>query len=133
MTMFSARNWREYPHRYRMEASKFKKSGKTYYPKRMIDPETGDTEQEMVFLPYEGKIITYTVVRIAPKQWGDVGPYGLAIIELTDGTRIFGQMTDCNVNEIKIGDEVRLEFRKIQSEGAHGVLSYGHKFVPKWY
>ena len=42
MTMFSSRNWREYPQRYRLEASKFKKSGKTYYPPRQVDPETGE-------------------------------------------------------------------------------------------
>ena len=48
MTMFSSRNWREYPQRYRYEAVKFKKSGKTYFPPRLVDPETGDTECEKV-------------------------------------------------------------------------------------
>jgi uncharacterized OB-fold protein len=44
-----------------------------------------------------------------------------------------GQMTDVDVEEVKIGMEVRIEFRRIQTEGSHGVLSYGYKFVPKWY
>ena len=87
----------------------------------------------MVILPDEGKIVTFTVVRIAPSQCTDVGPYGLAIVELTDGTKVFGQMTDCDVDAIKIGMEVRLEFRLVQSESHHGVLSYAHKFVPKWF
>ena len=133
MTMFSSRNWREYPERYRMEGVRFKKSGKTYYPRRKVDPETGDTEFEVVTLPDTGKVVTYTVIRVAPSQWGDMSPYALAIVELTDGTRIMGQMTDCDVEAVKIGMEVRLEFRRIQSEAGHGVLSYGHKFVPKWY
>jgi uncharacterized protein len=133
MTMFSSRNWREYPSRYRLEASRFTKSGKTYYPKRLVDPETGDTEQETVILPFEGKVVTYTIIRIAPSQWGDLAPYPLAIVELTDGTRIMAQMTDCNVDDVRIGMEVRLEFRRIQSEGHAGVISYGHKAVPKWY
>ena len=133
MTMFSSRNWREYAHRYRLEASKFTKSGKTYYPKRSVDPETGDTEQETVNLPMEGKIVTFTVIRVAPYQWSDEAPYAIGIAELTDGTRMMAQITDCNVDEVKIGMEVRLEFRRVQTEGHHGVLSYGHKFVPKWY
>ncbi len=133
MTMFSSRNWREYPHRYRLEASKFKKSGKTYFPKRAVDPETGDASQEIVKLPDTGNIITYTVIRIAPDQWGDQSPYALAIAELTDGTRLMAQVTDCDINEVKIGMEVRIEFRRLQAEGHHGVLSYGYKFVPKWY
>ncbi|MCB2202129.1 Zn-ribbon domain-containing OB-fold protein [bacterium] len=131
--MFSSRNWREYPQRYRLEASKFTKSGKTYFPPRDVDPETGDTAQEKVKLPDTGKIITYTVIRVAPSQWGDMSPYGLAIVELTDGTRLMAQMTDCDVDAIKIGQEVRIEFRRIQTEGHDGVLSYGYKFVPKWY
>jgi uncharacterized OB-fold protein len=133
MTMFSSRNWREYPQRYRLEASRFKKSGKTYFPPRDVDPETGDTEFETVKLPDSGKIITYTVIRTAPSQWGDEAPYALAIVELTDGTRLMGQVTDCDVEEVKIGMEVRTEFRRVQSEGHHGVISYGYKFVPKWY
>ena len=133
MTMFSSRIWREFPHRYRLEASKFKKSGKTYFPKRMIDPTTGDTEQETVVLPDTGKIVTYTVIRIAPEQWNDIAPYALAIVELSDGTRLMGQVADCSVDDVKIGMEVRIEFRRIQSEGHGGVLSYGYKFVPKWY
>ena len=133
MTMFSSRIWREAPQRYRLEASKFKKSGKTYFPPRDVDPETGDTEQEMVKLPDTGKIVTYTVIRVAPNMWGDMSPYALAIAELTDGTRLMAQMTDVDVEEVKIGMEVRIEFRRIQTEGESGVLSYGYKFVPKWY
>ena len=133
MGIFSARAWREYPQRYRLEAAKFKKSGKTYFPPRTIDPETGDTEYEIVNLPNLGKIVTYTVIRVAPNQWGDLSPYAMAIVELTDGTRVFGQMTDVDVEEVKIGMEVRIEFRRIQTEEHHGVLSYGYKFVPKWW
>jgi len=133
MTMFSSRNWREYPQRYRREAGKFTKSGKTYYPPRSIDPETGDTAQEKVQLPDVGKVLTYTIIRVGPNQWSDKSPYGLAVVELTDGTRLMVQMTDVDVDKIKIGMEVRLEFRRIQTEDHHGVLSYGHKAVPKWY
>jgi uncharacterized OB-fold protein len=133
MSQFPSRIWREFPQRYRFEASKFKKSGKTYFPPRDIDPETGETEQEIVRLPETGKVVTYTVIRVAPSQWGDQSPYALAIVELTDGTRVFGQMTDCDVNDVKIGMEVRAEFRRVQTEGDSGVLSYAHKFVPKWW
>ena len=133
MTMFSSRAWREYPQRYRLEASRFKKSGKTYFPPRAVEPETGDTDCEIVRLPDTGKVVTYTVIRVAPAQWSDESPYALAVAELADGTRLMGQVTDCNPEEVKIGMEVRVEFRRIQAEGHHGVISYGYKFVPKWY
>ena len=133
MSMFSARNWREYPQRYRMEAVRFKKSGKTYFPPRQVDPTNGDTEFEKVVLPETGKVMTYTIIRVAPAMWGDMSPYAIAVVEMTDGTRVMGQMTDVDVEEVKIGMEVRAEFRRVQTEGSHGVLSYGYKFVPKWY
>jgi uncharacterized OB-fold protein len=131
--MFSSRNWREYPQRYRLEAAKFKKSGKTYYPPRKVDPENGDTEFETVRLPQTGKLLTYTVIRVAPSQWGDLSPYAVGIAELADGTRVMAQLTDCDVEQVKIGMKVRLEFRRVQEEGHAGVLSYGHKLVPDWY
>lgn len=133
MAMFSSRNWREYPQRYRLEAVKFKKSGKTYFPPRQVDPTNGDTEFEKVVLPETGKLLTYTVVRVAAAQFSDISPYAVGIAELTDGTKVMAQLTDCDVEEVKIGMEVRIEFRRIQTEGSHGVLSYGYKFVPKWY
>ncbi len=133
MSMFSSRNWREYPQRYRLEAVRFKKSGKTYFPPRKIDPETGDTECVKVLLPDSGKVVTYTIIRTASAQFKDLAPYALGIAELADGTRVMAQFTDCDVDKIRIGMDVRLEFRRIQSEGDAGVISYGYKFVPKWY
>jgi len=133
MTMFSSRSWREYPQRYRREAVKFTKSGKTYYPPRTIDPTNGDKANETVTLPDTGKVLTYTVIRTAPSQWADLAPYALAVVELTDGTRLMAQMADCDVDKVKIGMEVRMEFRRIQTEGHENVLSYGHKAVPKWF
>ena len=133
MAMFSSRSWREYPQRYRLEASKFTKSGKTYFPPRKVDPETGDTAHEIVRLPDTGKLLTYTVIRVAPSQWGDLSPYAIGIAELSDGTRVMAQLADCNVDDVKIGMEVRVEFRRVQEEGHHGVISYGYKFVPKWF
>jgi hypothetical protein len=133
MSMFSSRNWREYPQRYRLEAVRFKKSGKTYFPPRKIDPETGDTECAKVLLPDSGKVVTYTIIRTASAQFKDLAPYALGIAELADGTRVMAQFTDCDVDKIRIGMDVRLEFRRIQSDSDAGVISYGYKFVPKWY
>ena len=133
MTMFSSRIWREVPQRYRREAVKFKKSGLSFYPPRQVDPTNGDTDGEMVVLPDTGKVTTYTVIRVAPGMWGDQSPYALAVVELTDGTKVMAQMTDVDVEQVKIGMEVRMEFRRLQTESHEGVLSYAHKAVPKWY
>ena len=131
--MFPARAHREYPHRYRLEAGKCKKCGKIVFPGRLICPVCGHREFEKSILPDTGKLVTFSVIKVGPLQFADEAPYAIGIAELTNGARLFAQISDCDVNSLKIGMEVRIEFRRIQTDGHHGVLSYGYKFVPKWY
>jgi uncharacterized protein len=131
--MFPARAHREYPRRYRLEAARCKKCGKILFPSRLICPKCGFREFEKVILPDTGKILTFSVIRVAPSQFADEAPYAIGIAELTNGVKLLAQIADCDVNNLKVGMEIKIEFRRIQTDGHHGVLSYGYKFVPKWY
>ncbi len=131
--MYSARDWREYPRRYRLEAGKCKKCGKIEFPTRLVCSKCGAREFETEMLPDTGKVLTYTVIRTAPSQFTDIAPYAIAIAELTNGVKLTAQLVDCDVDKIKVGDEVRIEFRRVQTDAHSGILSYGYKFVPKWY
>ena len=131
--MYSARDWREYPRRYRLEAGKCKKCGKIVFPERLICPKCGARAFETVMLPDTGKVLTFTVIRTAPSQFTDIAPYALAIAELTNGVKLTAQLVDCDVDKVKVGMEVRIEFRRVQTDAHSGILSYGYKFVPKWY
>ncbi len=123
--------------RYRLEAAKCDKCGKTFFPPRLTCGAFVDAcadcgcEFETVRLPDHGKVLTYTVIHVGPSQFKDETPYVNAIIELADGTKIFAMMTDCDHTKVEIGMEVTLEFRKIMSIGNGGILSYGYKAVPK--
>lgn len=131
--MFPSRIWREFPQRYRLEAAVCKKCGKRYYPPRLVCSECGGRKFVAYKLPEEGKLQTFTVIRVPPSQFSDQAPYAIGIVKFDDGLQIMGQIADCDVDKLKIGQAMRLEFRKIQVHDTHGVLSYGHKFVPKWY
>ncbi len=131
--MFPSRIFREKPHRYRLEAGKCTKCGKIVMPFRLICPDCGCREYEMVKLPETGKLVTYTVIRVAPDQFSDQQPYAIGIAELDNGVKLLAQVADVNIEDLKVGMEVRIEFRRIQSDGHSGVLSYAYKFVPKWY
>lgn len=131
--MFPARAHREYPHRYRLEAGKCKECGKIVFPRRLICPVCGHREFEKIILPDTGKLVTFSVIRVAPSQFTDEAPYAIGIAELINGVKLFAQISDCDVDSLKVGMEVRIEFRRIQTDGHHGVISYGYKFVPKWY
>jgi uncharacterized OB-fold protein len=130
MSSITARYWREIPQRYRGEAAKSVKTGKVYFPPRLVEPKNGNRKFEPVKLDYEGKLITYTIIRVAPAGFEDQGAYPLGIIELPGGARITAQIADCPIDKVKIGMKVRVEFRKILDEGHEGIHCYGYKVVP---
>ena len=131
--MFPARIWREMPQRYRLEAAKCTKCGTRYYPPRLVCKECGNRKFETYALPEEATLQTFTVIRTPASQFSDQAPYAIGIAKFDDGLQMMAQIADCEMEKIKIGMKVRLEFRKIQIDGSHGVLSYSYKFVPKWY
>ena len=128
--MFPARYWREIPQRYRLEAKKCRGCGATYFPPRLICANCKSKDFEEVKLPDQGKLLTFTTIRVAPSQFVDQAPYSMGIVELDDGTRLLAQIADCEPDQIKTGMKLRLEFRKIQQDGEAGILCYGYKYVP---
>jgi uncharacterized OB-fold protein len=126
-----SRYWREIPQRYRLEAGKCKKCGFVCFPPRLICPKCGWREFETINLSDRGKVLTYTVIRVAPHQFVDQAPYAVGIVELEDGVKLTGQLVDCEFDQLKIGLPVRIEFRKLYQEGEGGIICYGYKFVPE--
>jgi uncharacterized OB-fold protein len=126
----SARYWREIPQRYRYEAAKCKKCEKVFFPPRRVCSQCGTREFEKTHLPQEGKVETFTVIRVAPSGFSDEAPYAVGIVSLPGGIKVTAQIVDCDPTRLTIGDRVRLEFRKIRQDGDSGILCYGYKFVP---
>ena len=129
--MFSpAKAWREFPQKYRLEAEKCTECGKVCYPPRIICPECRGRSFEAVTLPREGKIVTFTVVRVPPAGFADQSPLPIALVELDNGVRLMVQVGDVeDPSVLEIGQTVRLEFRRICSDGEAGPILYGHKAV----
>ena len=74
--------------------------------------------------------MTHTVIRVAAGEFSNMIPFAVGIVELDDGTRITGQIVDCEPAELRRGQKVKFEFRRIQEDGEGGVIAYGYKFVP---
>ena len=129
--MFSpARAWREFPQRYRLEAERCTECGAVLYPPRAVCPKCSARTFETVVLPREGKVVTYTVVRVPPTGFTEQIPLPIALVELANGVRLMVQIGDiADPDELSIGMPVRLEFRRISSDGEAGVIFYGHKAV----
>jgi uncharacterized OB-fold protein len=128
--MPSPRYWREIPTRLRLEAGRCLDCQKVVYPARKICPGCGGARFEATRLSREGKVITSTVIHIAPSEFQMEAPYAMAIVETPEGARLMVQVVDCDPNDVGPGMEVALEFRRIRKEGKGGILCYGHKAVP---
>ena len=124
------RSWREFPQRYRLEAAKCEACGKIHYPPRVACSKCGGTTFENITLPREGKVVTFTIVRVPPAGFTEQTPLPIAIVELMDGVRIMVQIGDlADPSDLEIGMPVRLEFRRISWDGEAGLIFYGHKAV----
>ena len=128
--MVVPRHWREIPERYRLEAKKCVKCGFVCFPRRLVCPKCGAVEFETVNLSGKGKLVTFTIIRVAPEGFTDQAPYAVGIVELSEGIRVMGQITDCDPETLKTGDDLITQFRRIREEGKTGIIMYGYKFVP---
>jgi hypothetical protein len=86
---------------------------------------------EKTKLADNGKVVTYTIIRVPPSQFKDQAPYAVGIVEMEDGVKLTAQIVDCDFEDMKIGMPVKIEFRKLYEEGQSGILCYGYKFVPE--
>ncbi|MFC2084322.1 Zn-ribbon domain-containing OB-fold protein [Bacteroidota bacterium] len=127
--MITSNYHREIPQRYRLEANKCSKCGKIFFPPRDICNECSSKEFENINLSDKGKIITFTIIRVASNTFSYHTPYAVGIIELNDGVRVTAQIADIKVNEIQIGQKVKLVFRLIHDEGHSGIHCYGYKAI----
>ncbi len=124
------RYWREIPQRYRLESSRCNKCGNIQIPPFAICSRCRSTDIQKEISPTTGKVITFTVVWTPPKEFSGQAPYVLAIVELDNGARLTGQITDCDHDTVKSGMKIEVIFRRINSDGAKGLIRYGYKFRP---
>ena len=129
--MFSpARSWREFPQRYRLEAARCTSCGKVQYPPRLVCSGCRGRSFETVAMPREGTVVTFTSVHVPPRGFTEQSPLEIAIVQLANGVRVMVQVADlADPSELRIGDPVRLEFRRICDDGEAGLIFYGHKAV----
>jgi uncharacterized OB-fold protein len=127
--MINPKYFREIPQRYRLEAGKCNGCGAVYFPPRLVCPKCKSIEFTKINLSNAGKLLTYTIVRVGSDKFSQQLPFVVGIVELKDGVRLTTQIADVDFDKLKIGQKVKLVFRKIQDEGKSGLHCYGYKAV----
>lgn len=128
--MPSPRYWREIPSRLRLEASRCEGCGRVCYPARPRCPACGSADCESIALSRAGRVVTSTVIHVAPAAFAMEAPYAMAIVETPEKARLMVQIVDCDPDTVQPGTAIALELRRIRKEGRSGILCYGYKGVP---
>ena len=124
-----AKHWRQRAARYRLEGQRHRITGEVRFP-----PEPVVGAEAHAWEPHElsgaGTIYSFAVVRQPPLGFEDQAPYALALVKLAEGPLITAQLTDCDADEIAIGQPVEMVTRRLRDLGPDGLLVYGYKFRP---
>lgn len=120
--------------RLRLLGGKCSGCGTLFYPQRTRCTACGGARFEDVALSGRGTIFTFTVIARggAPSEFDDqqtmTGGIAVAIVELEEGPRVIGQLTDWAAGDLSIGAPVTVAMRRLYDQ--EGMVRYGLKFVP---
>ncbi len=94
----------------RLMGGKCKKCGKLHFPPRPLCNSCFSKDFTWTELPKNGKLLTYTIIHVAPPQFQIMAPYAMGIVQLDNGLKVPGMIKDAPFDQIKIGMKLSLVF-----------------------
>jgi 3-oxo-4,17-pregnadiene-20-carboxyl-CoA hydratase alpha subunit len=76
-------------------------------PPKEFCPACGKRSWTALTLAGNGTVASYTVIRVAPRQFASEAPYALAQVRLTEGVSILGRLVDVPLDKLSIGLPVK--------------------------
>jgi uncharacterized OB-fold protein len=100
----------------RLMGGKCKKCGKIHLPPRPLCDKCLSKEFEWLELPKTGKLLTYTVIHVAPPQFQGMAPYAVGIVQLEKSVKIPGIIKETPIEKIKVGMQLTIDFEECSSQ-----------------
>ncbi len=94
----------------KLMAGRCLKCGKIHLPPRLLCDNCYGQQFAWVQISGKGKLVTYTVIYVAPQQFQALTPYAVGIVELENGLRIPGMIPSLTQGQLKVGMELTLDF-----------------------
>jgi uncharacterized OB-fold protein len=107
---FTMEQFYKYISRGKLMGGKCKKCGKIHLPPRPLCDKCFSKEFEWTQIKPKGKLVTYTIIYVAPPQFEQMAPYAVGIIQLENNLKIPGMIRDVERERIKIGMELTMQF-----------------------
>ena len=91
-------------------AAKCNECGNVLLPPKPMCTKCFSMDLKWIELDGVGKLLSYTVIHVAPEQFQSIVPYNVGIVEFNNGLRLPGIIRDVNPEEIKIGLDLKICF-----------------------
>lgn len=82
------------------------------------------------YLNKVGRLIVWTKIYVAPEGFEHQTPYLVGIVQFPSGEKMPLQIVDCNEEDLKINQKVKVVIRKIGKIKSEDVIEYGLKVKP---
>jgi uncharacterized OB-fold protein len=91
-------------------AGKCLRCGKIHLPPRPVCDSCYSKEFDWTSVSTKGRLLTYTVIHIAPLQFQSMAPYAMGIVQLENGLKMPGMIRGVPLEQIKVGMDLSIDF-----------------------
>jgi len=107
---FTIEQFYKYISQGKLMGGKCKKCGKIHLPPRPLCDRCFSKDFEWIQIQPKGKLVTYTIIHVAPPQFQQMAPYAVGIIQLENDLKIPGMIKEVIIEQIKIGMDLAVAF-----------------------
>jgi len=94
----------------KLMAARCQDCGKLLLPPKPMCTSCLSVNLQWTELERVGKLLSYTVIHIAPEQFQSLAPYSVGIVELKSGLRLPGMIKEVEPEKLKVGMKLELGF-----------------------
>jgi len=91
-------------------------------PPKEFCEQCRERDWQPVALDGAGTLVSFTVIRVAPRGRGGEVPYAIGVVRLTEGVSLLGRIVDVPFDSLKAG--LPLRFRPLEI-GGQAVIGFG--------
>jgi len=123
--------WRNKYSYYRLEFTKCKRCNKIAFFRRRVCPYCRSRDVEVLTSKGIGRVISFTVSYFRGSTNLESYPRIIALVELEEGFKVIGELSDVKPEEVKEVMYVEAVLRRFSSDDPYGLIYYGVKFIPR--
>jgi uncharacterized OB-fold protein len=99
----------------RLMAAKCSECRNVLLPPKPMCTKCLSTNLKWIELEGAGKLLSYTIIHVAPEQFQSMTPYNVGIVEFKSGLRLPGMINNVTPEKLKVGMELKICFNKSTS------------------